>query len=50
MKCTRKYSSTEFWYFESENGNCVYLIGSESYDVDDDDWACDVDYEPVISI
>lgn len=36
-----------FGIFESENGYCVYLIGSESYDVDDDDWACDVDYEPV---
>ena len=30
-----------------DSGYCVYLIGSESYDVDDDDWACDVDYEPV---
>ena len=30
-----------FGIFESENGYCVYLIGSESYDVDDDDWACD---------
>ena len=28
-----------FGIFESENGYCVYLIGSESYDVDDDDWA-----------
>ena len=28
-----------FGIFESENGYCVYLIGSESYDVDD--------YEPV---
>ena len=26
-----------FGIFESENGYCVYLIGSESYDVDDDD-------------
>ena len=31
-----------FGIFESENGYCVYLIGSESYDADDDDWACDV--------
>lgn len=44
-KVIRMWAS--FGIFESENGYCVYLIGSESYDVDDDDWACDVDYEPV---
>lgn len=36
-----------FGVFESENGYCIYLIGSKNYDASDDDWACDVDYEPV---
>lgn len=35
-----------FGLFESEDGYCIYLIGSNAYDEDDDDWACEVDYEP----
>lgn len=32
--------------FEQEEGYCIYLTGSENYDADDDDWACDADFEP----
>lgn len=35
-----------FGLFNSEKGYCIYLIGSEHYDETDDDWACDVDFEP----
>jgi len=32
--------------FKSEEGYCIYMIGSQQYDETDDDWACDDDYEP----
>ena len=32
--------------FEQDGGYCLYLTGSDVYDADDDDWACDVDFEP----
>ena len=32
--------------FEQEEGYCIYLTGSDVYDADNDDWACDVDFEP----
>lgn len=32
--------------FESEDGYRLYLTGAVNYDADDDDWACDQDYEP----
>lgn len=32
--------------FQAESGFTAYLIGSMSYDADDDDWACNVDFEP----
>lgn len=35
-----------FGMFESENGYTVYLIGSKEYDANDDDWACNDDFEP----
>lgn len=35
-----------FGLFESENGYCIYMIGSRFYDEFDDDWACDIDFEP----
>jgi hypothetical protein len=35
-----------FGLFESENGYTVYLIGSETFDEEDDDWATNVDFEP----
>lgn len=35
-----------FGLFESEEGYCIYLTGSKFYDESDDDWACDIDFEP----
>ena len=35
-----------FGLFESENEYCIYMIGSRFYDEFDDDWACDIDFEP----
>lgn len=35
-----------FSLFESVNGYGIYLIGSKSYDENNDDWACDIDFEP----
>lgn len=34
-----------FGIYETEEGFCLYLCGSENYDAEDDDWACDMDYE-----
>lgn len=36
-----------FGLFESENGNTVYLIGSETFDEEDVDWATNVDFKPI---
>ena len=36
-----------FGLFESEEGYCIYLTGSKFYDESDDDWACDIDFEPI---
>ena len=35
-----------FGIFESENGYTVYLTGSNEYDAEDDDWACNEDFTP----
>jgi hypothetical protein len=35
-----------FGMYETEDGYCIYLIGSKHYDKDDDDWACDEDFVP----
>ncbi len=35
-----------FGLFESEERYCIYLTGSKFYDESDDDWACDIDFEP----
>lgn len=32
--------------FETPDGYSLYLTGAVEYDEDDDDWACDQDYEP----
>lgn len=34
-----------FGIFESSKGYGIYLAGSDSYDEDDDDWACDTPYQ-----
>lgn len=36
-----------FGLFEGEDGHTVYLVGSEEYDEDDSDWACNEDFTPV---
>ncbi|MCK5741666.1 MAG: hypothetical protein KAH48_05570 [Chlorobi bacterium] len=35
-----------FGIFESENEHMIYLSGSIVFDAEDDDWACDEDYNP----
>lgn len=35
-----------FGLFETEDGYCLYLVGSSDYDENDDDWACAIEYEP----
>jgi len=32
--------------FESESSYQIYFIASKQYDPEDDDWACNQDYEP----
>ena len=34
-------------YEDTDNKWSVELVGTFSFDRDNDDWACDVDYEPV---
>lgn len=31
--------------YETENGYCLYLCGATHYDENNDDWACDMDYQ-----
>lgn len=37
-----------FWFglFETTNGYTLYLTGSNEYDKNDDDWACNNHFEP----
>ncbi len=35
-----------FGLFETTNGFEMYLIGSKTFDKDDEDWATNVDFEP----
>jgi hypothetical protein len=35
-----------FGLYESKNGFEMYLIGSKTFDVNDEDWASNVDFEP----
>ncbi|UCA61686.1 hypothetical protein KB553_09140 [Chryseobacterium rhizoplanae] len=35
-----------FGLFESDKNYIIYLVGSETYDENDDDWATEVNYEP----
>lgn len=36
-----------FGMFESDKGRSIYLTGSKVYDENNDDWACEIDFEPV---
>jgi hypothetical protein len=56
LKWTEKINQTEridssivaynFGLFESTKGYIMYLIGSKSFDKEDEDWATNVDFEP----
>ena len=35
-----------FGLFEKPNGFSMYLVGSKEYHAEDDDWACNTDFEP----
>ena len=35
-----------FGLYETPKGYCIYLNGSEEYDEEDEDWACNNDYDP----
>jgi hypothetical protein len=43
---TENVKAYNFGLFESEKGYSVYLTGSNQYDEDDDDWACNEDFVP----
>lgn len=38
-----------FGLYEGETDYIIYLIGSELYDENNDDWACNIDYEPKLN-
>lgn len=50
LNCNEKIPSDiialNFGLFKIDKGYCIYLIGSKHYVEDDDDWACDNDFEP----
>lgn len=35
-----------FGLLETDGGFAAYLMGAKSFDPDDGDWACNIDYEP----
>src|SRR5690242_1194998 len=45
-KPTKDIVAFNFGLLETDDGFATYLIGAKSFDPDDSDWACDVDYEP----
>jgi len=36
-----------FGMFQSDKGYMVYITGAEIYDANDDDWAGEIDYQPI---
>src|ERR1700733_12255714 len=40
-------AAINFGMFASDKGYMVYITGAEVYDPDDDDWAGEIDYQPV---
>lgn len=42
----KKIIAFNFGVFESNESYKIYLIGSKKYDTENEDWACNVDYEP----
>ena len=41
-----KIKGLNFGLFESADSYMMYLIGAERFDENDENWACEVDYEP----
>lgn len=47
-KIPANITAINFGIFESDKNYILYLIGSETYDKNDDEWATEVHYEPKI--
>ncbi|WP_298897263.1 hypothetical protein [uncultured Psychroserpens sp.] len=43
---TEKIQGLNFGLFQSSDSYMMYLIGAEIFDEKDENWACEVDYEP----
>ena len=43
---TEKIMGLNFGLFQSSDSYMMYLIGAEIFDEEDENWACEVDYEP----
>jgi hypothetical protein len=46
-KPSKKITALNFGLFESDKGFMIYLTGAEVYDASDNDWASQIDYEPI---
>ena len=46
-KPSKKITALNFGLFESDKGFMIYLTGAEAYDASDNDWASQIDYEPI---
>jgi hypothetical protein len=46
-KPPKEIEALNFGLFESDKGYMIYLTGSEKYNALDDDWASQIDYEPI---
>ncbi|CAL2076446.1 hypothetical protein [Tenacibaculum sp. 190524A05c] len=42
----KEIQAFHFGIIEGENGYFLYLTGSKEYSLDNDDWACNDDFEP----
>ncbi len=45
-KISESIIAINFGFFESEEGNMIYCVGSTEYDEEDPDWACNEDFVP----
>ena|ERR1700744_4404128 len=46
-KPPKNINALNFGLFQSDKGFMIYLTGSEIYNAFDDDWASQIDYEPI---
>lgn len=49
LKTEKPNADIQAYYFgilETEDGYETYLVGSEEFDEEDEDWACNTDFEP----